>query len=130
MSFNYQSFASLGVNLNRQKYGPLDISNVFNTEADLKYYLSKGTFTEGVSEYWYKDEVNKIAPYPYEGQVIATVFDGVVNVYVLALDAEGNFVTNEIGGKLEAANASIEIIDGKISIGGFTDAVAGTLPQR
>jgi hypothetical protein len=51
MAFEYQGFATLGVNLNRQKYGPLDISNVFTSEADFKYYLTKGTFTEGVSEY-------------------------------------------------------------------------------
>ena len=76
MAMTYQNFASLGVNLNRQKYGPLDISNVFTSEADLKYYLSKGTFTEGVSEYWYKSADSKVVPYPYEGQVIATVIDG------------------------------------------------------
>ena len=29
--FEYQGFATLGVNLNRQKYGPLDISNVFTS---------------------------------------------------------------------------------------------------
>ena len=52
MAMTYQNFASLGVNLNRQKYGPLYISNVFTSAADLKYYLTKGTFTEGVSEYW------------------------------------------------------------------------------
>ena len=40
MAFEYQNFASLSVNLNRQKYGPLDISNVFTSQADLNYYLS------------------------------------------------------------------------------------------
>ena len=93
MAMTYQNFASLGVNLNRQKYGPLDISNVFTSAADLKYYLTKGTFTEGVSEYWYKSASEKIVPYPYEGQVLATVIDGIVSVYALALDAEGNFQT-------------------------------------
>ena len=38
MAMNYQNFASLGVNLNRQKYGPLDISNVFTSANDLQYY--------------------------------------------------------------------------------------------
>lgn len=117
MAMNYQNFASLGVNLNRQKYGPLDISNVFTSDADLKYYLTKGTFTEGVSEYWYKNANEKIVPYPYEGQVLATVIDGVVNVYTLALDAEGNFVTQEIAGKIEVDGTTItKDAEGKLSI--------------
>jgi hypothetical protein len=117
MAMNYQNFASLGVNLNRQKYGPLDISNVFTSAADLKYYLTKGTFTEGVSEYWYKNANGKIVPYPYEGQVLATVIDGVVEVFVLALDAEGNFETREIAGKIEVDGTTIvKDADGKLSI--------------
>lgn len=52
MAFAYQNFASLGVNLNRQKYGPLDISSVFNSQADLNYYITKGASKEGVSQYW------------------------------------------------------------------------------
>ncbi len=117
MAMTYQNFASLGVNLNRQKYGPLDISNVFTSAADLKYYLTKGTFTEGVSEYWYKNANEKVVPYPYEGQVLATVIDGVVNVYSLALDAEGNFVTQEIGAKVEVDGTTIvKDADGKLSI--------------
>lgn len=128
MAFEYQGFASLGVNLNRQKYGPLDISNVFTSEADLKYYLSKGEFTEGVSEYWYKDDVNKVAPYPYEGQVLATVIDGVVTVCVLALDAGGNFVAQEIGSTVD--DASIESVDGKLTLKGFNVAAEATIPQK
>ena len=117
MAMTYQNFASLGVNLNRQKYGPLDISNVFTSAADLQYYLTKGAFTEGVSEYWYKSADEKIVPYPYEGQVLATVIDGVVNVYTLALDAEGNFVTQEIAGKIEVDGTTIvKDADGKLSI--------------
>jgi len=117
MAMSYQNFASLGVNLNRQKYGPLDISNVFTSAADLKYYLTKGTFTEGVSEYWYKNANEKIVPYPYEGQVLATVIDGVVEVFVLALDAEGNFETREIAGKIEVDGTTIvKDASGKLSI--------------
>ena len=110
MAFEYQNFATLSINLNRQKYGPLDISNVFSTQADLDYYLSKGAITEGVSEYWYKDANNKIVPYPYEGQVITTVIGGVVKVYVLALDSEGNFTTQNVGDTtaVEAAIADLE----------------------
>ena len=121
MAFEYQNFASLGVNLNRQKYGPLDISNVFNSEADLKYYLTKGTFTEGVSDYWIGT-----VPYPYEGQVIATVIDGVVNVFVLALNENNEFITQEISGKIEVDGNTIEIAaDGSIKLVGV-DGLAAT----
>ena len=113
MAMTYQNFASLGVNLNRQKYGPLDISNVFTSAADLKYYLTKGTFTEGVSEYWYKNANEKIVPYPYEGQVLATVIDGIVKVYVLSLDAEGSFqakaIEPDVDGKTIVKNANGEL---------------------
>ena len=120
MAFEYQNFASLGVNLNRQKYGPLDISNVFNSEADLKYYLTKGTFTEGVSDYWIGT-----VPYPYEGQVIATVIDGVVNVFVLALNENNEFITQEISGKIEVDGDTIEIAaDGSIKLVGVDGLVA------
>ena len=121
MAFEYQNFASLGVNLNRQKYGPLDISNVFNSEADLKYYLTKGTFTEGVSDYWIGT-----VPYPYEGQVIATVIDGAVNVFVLALNENNEFITQEISGKIEVDGDTIEIAaDGSIKLVGI-DGLATT----
>jgi hypothetical protein len=126
MAMNYQNFASLGVNLNRQKYGPLDISNVFTSAADLKYYLTKGTFTEGVSEYWYKNANEKVVPYPYEGQVLATVIDGVVNVYALSLDAEGNFQTQEIAGKIEVDGNTIKLnAGGKLELVGMENLEAG-----
>lgn len=126
MAMNYQNFASLGVNLNRQKYGPLDISNVFTSENDLKYYLTKGAHTEGVSKYWYESADKKIVPYPYEGQVLATVIDGVVNVYALALDAEGNFTTQEIAGKIEVDGKTVKLnTDGKITLVGLESVEAG-----
>ena len=126
MAMTYQNFASLGVNLNRQKYGPLDISNGFTSAADLKYYFTKGAFTEGVSEYWYKDANNKVVPYPYEGQVLATVIDGVVNVYALALDAEGRFTTQEIAGKIEVDGKTIKLnADGKLELVGLPADMAG-----
>lgn len=121
MAYEYQSFATLGVNLNRQNYGALDISQVFASQADLDYYLSKGTKTDGVSEYWYKvdpdtNEVTKVVPYPYEGQVLATVFGGKVNVYVLALDENNEFVTQNVGdtSAVEAAVADLEKLIGTI----------------
>jgi hypothetical protein len=120
MAFEYQSYASLGLNLNRQKYGPLDISNVFTSENDLKYYLTKGTHKEGVSEYWIK-----VTPYPYEGQVLATVIDGVVSVYALSLDAEGNFQTQEIGAKIETDDKTIKLVDGKLELVGLPEVTSG-----
>ena len=126
MAMTYQNFASLGVNLNRQKYGPLDISNVFTSENDLKYYLTKGAHTEGVSEYWYKNADDKVVPYPYEGQVLATVIDGVVSVYALSLDAEGNFQTQEIAGKIEVDGTTIKLNDeGKLELVGLPADVEG-----
>lgn len=116
MAYEYQSFATLGVNLNRQNYGALDISQVFTSQADLDYYLSKGTKTTGVSEYWYKDADNKIVPYPYEGQVLATVFNGVVKVYVLALNEKGEFVTQNVGdtSTVEASIKALEDLVGEL----------------
>ena len=74
----YQNYSSLGVNLNRQKYGPLDISSVFATQADLNYYLSKGTKTTGVSPYWLG-----VVPYPYEGQIVALITSEGADAYII-----------------------------------------------
>lgn len=111
--FEYQGFATLGVNLNRQKYGPLDISNVFTSQADLDYYLSKGANTEGVSDYW-----KNTVPYPYAGQYIALVDNTTrtVTPYMLSEKADGTFETIEVGGKLpEVDGETIKIEDGKLT---------------
>lgn len=118
--FEYQGFATLGVNLNRQKYGPLDISNVFTSLADLNYYLSKGANKEGVSDYW-----KNTVPYPYAGQYVALVDNETRTVipYMLSEKADGTFETIKVGapevdgetirinedGKLEAIIPEIEI---------------------
>lgn len=112
--FEYQGFATLGVNLNRQKYGPLDISNVFTSLADLNYYLSKGALTEGVSEYW-----TKTVPYPYPGQYVALVDNTTrtVTPYMLKEKADGTF---------EAINLGVPEVDGetiKINNEGKLEAV-------
>lgn len=108
MAFEYQSFATLNVNLNRQSYGPLDISVVFNTQADLNYYLTKGASTTGVSDYW-----KAIVPYPYAGQVIATVFDG-VKVFALSEKADGTFETVSVG-DTTAVEAAIEALQTELN---------------
>lgn len=84
MAMEYQGFATLGVNLNRQKYGPLDVSSVFTSAADLTYYITKGKVKEEtLSDYW-KD----IVPYPYEGQIVSLVADGAVSVLKLVADGD------------------------------------------
>lgn len=102
MSFEYQGFATLGVNLNRQKYGPLDISNVFISEQDLNYYLSKGAIVDGVSDYWLE-----IVPYPYAGQIVALVnADRSVQVFVLGEKEDGTFETLEVGANVDLSQYS------------------------
>lgn len=119
MAFNYQNFASLGVNLNRQKYGPLDISSVFTSAADLNYYLTKGASTEGVSQYWLD-----VVPYPYAGQVVALAADGNVSVFVLKEKIDGTFETAAIGDKLSVDGTSVIDTNGILSIKGFDAAAA------
>ena len=111
--FEYQGFATLGVNLNRQKYGPLDISNVFTSQSDLNYYLSKGASTEGDSDYW-----KNTVPYPYAGQYIALVDNKTrtVTPYMLSEKTDGTFETIEVGGKLpEVDGETIKIENGKLT---------------
>lgn len=114
MAFEYQNFASLSVNLNRQKYGPLDISNVFTSQADLNYYLSKGAQKEGVSQYWLD-----VVPYPYAGQIVSLVADGVENVFVLHEKADGTFETLAVGKSPVGDNTSIEVNEDVISLKDF-----------
>lgn len=95
MAFEYQNYASLGINLNRQKYGPLDISSVFTNIADLNYYITKGALKENVSQYWLE-----VVPYPYEGQLISLIENGEVKVFKLVSDGE-IFKTKEIAGDIE-----------------------------
>lgn len=84
MAMEYQGFATLGVNLNRQKYGPLDVSSVFTSTADLTYYRTKRqTIEEGLSDYW-----KVIVPYPYEGQLVSLVENGEVSVLKLVANGD------------------------------------------
>lgn len=126
MGYDYQGFASLSVNLNRQKYGALDISQVFTKQADLDYYTSKGAVTEGVSDYWLA-----VTPYPYAGQYLALVNNETreVTAYILVEKEDGTFATNEVGKTPIGDDKSIEVVDGKISIVGFDGATAGQQPR-
>ena len=95
MAFEYQNYASLGINLNRQKYGPLDISSVFTNIADLNYYITKGALKENVSQYWLE-----VVPYPYEGQLISLIENGEVKVFKLVANGE-IFKAEEIASSVE-----------------------------
>lgn len=90
MAYEYQNFSSLGVNLARQKFGALDISQVFTTQADLTYYLTKGATSAGISDYW-----KGVGAYPYEGQFLATVIDNQVVPYILSANGD-TFATKQL----------------------------------
>lgn len=127
MALNYQNYASLGVNLNRQLSGPLDISTVFNSQVDLTYYLTGGTGDKtGVSEYW----TSLPATYPYAGQIVALATDAGVSVLVIK-ESESGFVTEPISaetavdGEVIAYNA-----DKELTLVGYADAATGARLQK
>ena len=62
----YEGVATLGVNLNRQKYGPLDVSSVLLTLNDLTAYCAGDA--SAMSEGWTGG-----TPYPYPGQIIVVL---------------------------------------------------------
>lgn len=64
----YEGVATLGVNLNRQKYGPLDVSSVLLTLNDLTAYCAGNA--SAMSEGWTGG-----TPYPYPGQIIVVLED-------------------------------------------------------
>ena len=128
MAYEYQGFASLSVNLNRQKYGSLDISEVFKSQADLNYYISKGAVTDGASDYWLA-----VTPYPYAGQYIALVNNETreVSAYILVEKEDGTFETKEVGSAPIGDEKSITVDDeGVVKIVGFDSAEAGAQPRK
>lgn len=82
----YQGYSSLPVTLNRQKYGPLDVSNVFIGMDDFNYYRSKKKINNNVSDYW-----KNIVPYPYEGQIISIITNDTVLTVRLISQQDGIF---------------------------------------
>ena len=87
--------SNLGVNLNRQKYAPLDGSTVFKSLADFEYYIKKGAYdidqgrpagdrlgkvkpdASGIPEY----VTTYMTHYPYVGQIVSIVDGSTVKVY-------------------------------------------------
>lgn len=98
----YQSVASLNVNLNRQSYGPLDLSEAFTSKADLDYYRSGGQLCADVKTY-------PQTPYPYAGQIVSLVDNdkSTVAIYKLVPNENGYFDAVQIDGTVEAANLPI-----------------------
>ena len=127
MALNYQNYASLGVNLNRQLSGPLDISTVFNSQVDLTYYLTGGTGDKaGVSEYW----ASLPATYPYAGQIVALATDAGVSVLVIKESASG-FVTEPISAETAVDGEVITYnADKELTLVGFADAATGARLQK
>ena len=127
MALNYQNYASLGVNLNRQLSGPLDISTVFNSQVDLTYYLTGGTGDKtGVSEYW----TSLPATYPYAGQIVALATDAGVSVLVIKESASG-FITEPISAETAVDGEVITYnADKELTLVGFADAATGARLQK
>lgn len=127
MALNYQNYASLGVNLNRQLSGPLDISTVFNSQVDLTYYLTGGTGDKtGVSEYW----ASLPATYPYAGQIVALATDAGVSVLVIK-ESESGFVTEPISAETAVDGEVITYnADKELTLVGFANAATGARLQK
>lgn len=127
MALNYQNYASLGVNLNRQLSGPLDISTVFNSQVDLTYYLTGGTGDKtGVSEYW----TSLPATYPYAGQIVALATDAGVSVLVIK-ESESGFVTEPISAETAVDGEVITYnADKELTLVGFANAATGARLQK
>lgn len=127
MALNYQNYASLGVNLNRQLSGPLDISTVFNSQVDLTYYLTGGTGDKtGVSEYW----TSLPATYPYAGQIVALATDAGVSVLVIK-ESESGFVTEPISAETAVDGEVIKYnADKELTLVGFAEAATGARLQK
>lgn len=77
----YEGVATLGVNLNRQKYGPLDVSSVLLTLNDLNAYCTGNA--SAMSEGWTGG-----TPYPYPGQIIVVLENN--TVYQLKEEQDGS----------------------------------------
>ena len=95
-SFSYEGHANLGVNLNRQKNAPLDISCEYSSVKDMLYYVTEGRFPAngaGVSA-----AVKDMKKYPYLGQVVALVnpeTEEVALYYVKTAEYDATLATDD-----------------------------------
>ena len=115
MAMEYQGFATLGVNLNRQKYGPLDVSSVFISTADLTYYITKGKVKEetlsDVLEFVEQTLENYECPMKVQMAVCVAIEEIFVNVAHYAYpDGEGD-MTLGIGFDEESRVITFQMTD-------------------
>lgn len=137
--------SNLGVNLNRQKYAPLDGSTVFKSLADFEYYIKQGAYDidQGRPA---GDRLGKVKPdaagipdyvttymthYPYVGQIVSIVSDGAVKVYKIT-DVD-NCKYQQIDAALTPEDLPIATKDsaGAVKIGAGLDVTAdGTISAQ
>ena len=126
----YQPNTALGVNLSRQKYGPLDFGSLFLNQTDFEYYISEA-YTRGSFE----NKLDKVSasvkakhPYPYVGQIISVVDGDAVEVYKLT-DEQGGY--ERVGTVTLGDDVSIvKNDDDTLSIVGYADAEVGAIPKK
>ena len=69
--YGYVGYATLGVNLNRQKNADLDVSSTYTSKEDACYYVTEGRYPvdgAGVTQ-----DIKDMVKYPYLGQIIKIV---------------------------------------------------------
>lgn len=137
-SFSYEGHANLGVNLNRQKNAPLDVSCEYSSVKDMLYYVTEGRYPAngtGVST-----EVKDMKKYPYLGQIIALVnpeTEEVALYYVKTAEYNDTLATDEamfehyfeaVGRATLGDNVTIVRNEetGVLSIKGYSAAETGT----
>lgn len=137
-SFSYEGHANLGVNLNRQKNAPLDVSCEYSSVKDMLYYVTEGRYPAngtGVST-----EVKDMKKYPYLGQIIALVnpeTEEVALYYVKTAEYNDTLATDEamfehyfeaVGRATLGDNVTIVRNEetGVLSIKGYSAAEIGT----
>ena len=124
----YEGVATLGVNLNRQKYGPLDVSSVLLTIDDLNAYCAGDA--SAMSEGWTGG-----TPYPYPGQIIVVLSDNTAYQlyeensaikYRAMIDLSNFYSKSQIDEML--GNVSVDMSDyyNKEQIDALIDAIEGT----
>ena len=137
--------SNLGVNLNRQKYAPLDGSTVFKSLADFEYYIKKGAYDidQGRPA---DDRKGKVEPdaagipayvttymthYPYVGQIVSIVDGSTVKVYKITDVDECKY--EQIDAAIKPGDLPIATKDsaGAVKIGAGLDVAAdGTISAQ
>lgn len=137
--------SNLGVNLNRQKYAPLDGSTVFKSLADFEYYIKKGAYDidQGRPA---GDRLGKVEPdaagipayvttymthYPYVGQIVSIVDGSTVKVYKIIDVDECKY--EQIDAAIKPGDLPVATKDslGAVKIGAGLDVAAdGTISAQ